>query len=159
MRPVYLIITLLLMSPAALAQSDEDRAAIDGALANWLAGWEQKDVELAVRNYSEDADFTNAFGMTRQGQDEIRDLLSEVFNFGFVMAGDTVYAPPALRFLTPEIALVRTSAEREGQLTAEGESLGVRRTIHLREFEKRDGEWMIVSHLISDARDTEGPDH
>ena len=159
MRFLFLTITLLIASPSAFAQTDEDRVAIEGALANWLAGWDDKNVELAVKDYSADADFTNAFGMTRRGQDDIRALLEQVFSFGFVMAGDTVYPPPEVRFLMSDVALVRTSAERTGQMTAEGESLGVRRTTHLRVFEKRDGRWLIVSHLISDARDTERPAH
>ena len=159
MRSFYLIIVLLLASPAALAQSDEDRAAIDSALQNWLAGWDAKDVDLAVRDYSDDADWTNAFGMTRRGREDIRAQLEFVFSLDFVMAGDTVYASPEVRFLNDDVALVRTSSERAGQMSPDGESLGVRRTTHLRVFEKRDGQWLIVSHLISDARDTENPEH
>jgi uncharacterized protein (TIGR02246 family) len=139
MRIFYIFVALLFAAPGALAQSDADRAAINGALANWLAGWERKDVDLAVTDYSEDADWTNAFGMTRRGREEIREQLEIVFALDFVMAGDTVYAPPEMRFLDENMALVRTRSSREGQLSPDGESLGVRRTKHLRVFEKRDG--------------------
>ena len=97
--------------------------------------------------------------MTRRGREEIEAILTEVFGLPFVMAGNTVYPPPEIRVLTETIALVRTEARREGQMAPDGESLGVRRTTHLRVFEKREGEWLIVSHLISDARDTERPAH
>lgn len=152
-------LALLGTPSAALTQDEQDSADIEDALGNWLQGWEQGDVELAVKDYSEDADFTNAFGMTRRGRADIRDLLNVVFSLDFVMAGDTAYSAPEVRFLSANIALVRTSAERQGQLTTDGESLGVRRTAHLRVFEKREGQWVIVSHLISDARDTERAEH
>ena len=159
MRIALIFLTMMVLSPAARAQDEKDRAAIEAALSNWLAAWETKDPALAARDYSADADWTNAFGMTRRGREEIEALLTEVFGLPFVMAGDTVYPPPEIRFLTETIALVRTEARREGQMTSDGESLGVRRTTHLRVFEKRKDEWLIVSHLISDARDTERPAH
>jgi len=55
--------------------------------------------------------------------------------------------------------VVLTQVEREGQKTPSGEDLGVRRTSHLRVLVKEAGQWRIVSHVISDARDPRAARH
>ena len=62
-----------------------------------------------------------------------------------------------IRF-TPRTRKSKWSAvniKRVGELT----TLGRMKPAGLAVFEKRDGTWVIVSHLISDARDTQAPRH
>lgn len=128
-----------------------DSSAIMAAVERWERGWEVYDPELAARDYSDDADWTNAFGMRRIGRDSIQSLLTEVFGVSAVTAGTTRYEYHDLDFLSPDIALLRSRAIREGQQLADG-TAPVRRIGHLRVFRKRAGEWLIVSHLIADER-------
>lgn len=151
---LFLSLGISLLSPAHASQ-DDDKAAIEQAIANWDKAWKVKDPALASRDYARDADWTNAFGMVRNGREEIEATLKEVFALPFVMAGDSTTADQDIRFLGQDTALVLTRVKRSGQLDPRNESIGLRQTSHLRAFSRIDGAWLIVSHLISDARSTE----
>lgn len=155
MRAVLLFLMLISLPFSTFADQKEDKAAIEQAIANWDHGWKIKDPALAARDYATDADWTNAFGMTRTGQAEIESTLKEVFALSFVMAGDSQTVKQGVRFLDSDTALVLSRVQRAGQLNTDGRELGTRQTSHLRVFSRIEGKWQIVSHLISDARSTE----
>jgi uncharacterized protein (TIGR02246 family) len=138
-----------------IAESTEDRKAIETAYDNWYTAWEKKDYKLAAQDYSDDAIWVNAFGMRRVGREEIEKTLKEVFAMDFVMAGESKTVEKTVKFIKPDVALVTSLIEREGQEMPSGEKMNTRKTSHLRVFVKSNGKWQIVSHLISDARDTE----
>ncbi|MHA7871526.1 MAG: YybH family protein, partial [Hyphococcus sp.] len=104
----------LAMAPAN-AQTDADKDAILATLSSWNEGWAQADASLAVQDYAEDVDWTNAFGDRFQGRDDLRQGLEFIFSLGFVMAGHTggnEYAD--ITFLSPDIALLRSKLVRKG---------------------------------------------
>ena len=150
-----LAICFACISVNAEQASETARPAIESAISNWDRGWEEKDPELAARDYSEDADWINAFGMAVTGRAEIEKVLARVFSYDFVMAGDSTTLQQDIRFPGCDTALVHTYRERTGQRNPDGSSLGIRKIHHLRVFALVDGNWQIVSHLISDARDRE----
>lgn len=133
--------------------------AIEAAIQQWNAGWKAKDAKLAAAAYSDDADWTNAFGFHKRGRAAIEAFLAEVFQLPFVMAASSDVAEQEIRLVSDDVALVRTRVERTGQLTPDGKPLGTRHTHHLRVFARRADKWLIVSHLISDARDPRSPEH
>ena len=144
----------ILLSGTALAQSEEDRAEILSTFDSWNQGWAESDVELAISDYAEDADWTNAFGDRFEGKAALREGLTFIFNLDFVMAGDSADNEfTDLRFLSEDIAIVRSKLVRTGQQFSNGEAMPDRQINHLRVYEKRDGRWYIVSHLISQARE------
>jgi uncharacterized protein (TIGR02246 family) len=136
---------------AQASATGADSTAVLAAIANWERGWEAYDATLASRDYSDDADWTNAFGMRQEGRDSIRALLQTVFQVPAVNAGSTRYEFHDLRFLSANVAMVRSRATRTGQELADG-TAEVRRINHLRVFRKANDRWQIVSHLISDER-------
>lgn len=142
---------------ASAPGSDADRAAISGVLDDWNQGWRVEDASLAAAGYSDDADFTNAFGFHRVGREAIREYLAEVFALDFVMAGVSADRSVDVRFIRDDVALVRTRRERTGQRMPDGSEMPTREITHLRVFRLEDDEWRIVSHLISDARETQRP--
>ena len=135
-----------------VSSSAADSAAIMSAMANWERAWQVLDPELAARDYTDDADWTNAFGMRRHGRDSIQAVLAQAFALPFVVAGETTYEYHDLRFLTSSVALLRSRAIRVGQQLPSGEVEEPRRTNHLRVFVRRGGQWQILSHLIGDER-------
>jgi uncharacterized protein (TIGR02246 family) len=141
------------------SRTTEDRAAIEKAVENWMAAWERKDPHLAVQDYAEDADWTNVFGVRCGSRAELEATLTQIFSSPFAMVGRDTVVGQELRFLRPDVVLVRTRVERHGQLMPSGEPMGTRHTTHLRVFERTEAGWKIVSHLISDARDHERPQH
>ena len=147
---------LLLCAPlAAGAQgrlTGPDSTEIVAAVQNWERAWAIRDAELASRDYTTDADWTNAFGMRRIGREEIHALLSDVFKLPFVMAGDTDYEYHDLRALSNDVALLRSRAIRTGQQLPDGTVEEPRRTNHLRVFVRSGDGWAISSHLIGDER-------
>jgi uncharacterized protein (TIGR02246 family) len=137
----------------------EDRAAIEKAVENWVAAWARKDAHLAVQDYAEDAHWTNVFGVRCRSRAELETTLTQIFSSPFAMAGRDTVVGQELRFLRPDVALVETRVERRGQLMPSGEPMGTRHTTHLRVFERTEAGWKVVSHLISDARDQDRPQH
>lgn len=137
------------------AQSNEpstnskDQKDIMQAIQNGIQGWEQKDVELATKDYAEDADWTNAFGDRYQGKQKLEEYIQFLFTLPTVMAGKTNYKYHDLKFIGSKVALVRSKSIRLGQQLDDGNPHGDRHINHLRVFEKREGKWLIVSHLIS----------
>lgn len=147
------------LMPGASAR-EQDEQAIAAVIETWNQGWKDKDAKLAASGYSDDADWTNAFGMPAKGRGEIEKVLAHVFGLPFVMAATQSQAKEQhIRFPTEDVALVRTEVERKGQKTADGQLLGTRQTHHLRVLSRTDEGWKIVSHLISDARDRARPRH
>lgn len=155
MRVKQLFFVAMVASPAGLqAQtiSAADSSAVYGAIDRWEEAWRIEDARLASLDYSDQADWTNAFGMRRIGRAAIQQLLEEVFELPFVMAGGTEYEYHDLTALSADIVLLRSRAIRTGQQLPDGTVEEPRRTNHLRVFERIAGEWKIVSHLIGDER-------
>lgn len=153
MRWCIAILILMTGTPSALAaQTPADRDAVMAVIERWNDGWISKDPELASRDYSENAFWMNAFGIERRGREEISKMLGEVFGLRVMADATSDVLGHDVRFLTENVATVVTRVDRSGQTTPSGEPLGTRRVSHLRVLQKRDGGWVIVSHLISDAR-------
>jgi uncharacterized protein (TIGR02246 family) len=138
---------------------EEDKTAIEQILERWNDGWRTKDARLAAQDYSDDADWTNAFGMQRKGRAEIEALLTDVFALPFVMAAQSKVIEQSVRFVSDDVAVVTSHVARQGQLTPSGEPLGIRNTSHLRVLLRSGGAWQIIGHLISDARNPERREH
>ena len=155
MKISYLAVLLIAFLPTdSKAQSDADRDAILKTFESWEQGWAQADASVAVKDYAEDTDWTNAFGDRFQGREALKDGLEFIFSLGFVMAGNSAgneYAD--IEFLSPDIAMVRSKLVRSGQERSTGEKMPDRHINHLRVYQKRDGRWLIVSHMISQAQE------
>ena len=105
---IPILVAVTLWPIGSLAQSDADRDAIMKTFDSWNQGWTQANADLAVQDYSEDTDWTNAFGDRFEGRNELRDGLAHIFSLGFVMAGtsaDNEFTD--IRFLSSDIAIVR----------------------------------------------------
>ena len=150
-----LILGLIMLIPVyALADAETDKQAILATFDAWNEGWQQRDVVRALTHYADDVDWTNAFGDRYQSRAELEQGLSFIFGLDFVMAGSSeTNAYTDIRFLSDAIAVVRSKLIRSNQETSEGVVMPARRINHLRVFEKRDGQWLIVSHLIAQEQD------
>ncbi|MDJ0654321.1 MAG: SgcJ/EcaC family oxidoreductase [Xanthomonadales bacterium] len=153
-RVLALLLALLYVSAPVLAQTEKDREDVLRIFDSWNQGWANRDVELAVQDYADDADWTNAFGDRFQGKPALTEGLRLIFGLDFVMAGDSAQNEyQDVRFLGPDTAVVRSKLVRSGQQRSTGELMADRHINHLRVLEKRAGRWLIVSHLISQAHE------
>ncbi|MDH3648542.1 MAG: hypothetical protein OEQ53_02610 [Saprospiraceae bacterium] len=128
-----------------------DELAINKSIENWDKAWETKNLELAVKNYADVTDWTNAFGDRVQSKVQLRKLLAIIFSMNFVMIGENNYEKNEIIFLNDSIATVRSKNIRKNQEWADGSKMADRHINHLRVYHKFDGEWLIVNHMISQA--------
>jgi uncharacterized protein (TIGR02246 family) len=131
-----------------------DQAAVGEVLMKLAAGFRGLDASGLDEIYADDADWTNAFGTTKHGRDEIVAYLEVLFADEHFGAGRLVGPPQvSVRFLGDDVAVVKTYIEREGQETVAGAQLPIRRNHSLKVLERRHGRWLIVSEMYMDARD------
>ena len=153
-RITLVVLAAALWSSTCAAETDADKAAILKTFDSWNQGWAESDAALAVSDYADDADWTNAFGDRFESKTDLLEGLEYIFGLGFVMAGDSAANEYTdIRFLGPEIAIVRSKLIRSGQRRSTGDEMPDRHINHLRVYEKREGRWLIVSHLISQAQE------
>lgn len=153
-RLILFLLIAALWSTNIGAQSEVDEEAILETFESWNRGWTEADADLAVQDYAEDADWTNAFGDRFEGRAALREGLAHIFSLGFVMSGDSAgneYNDVTL--LSQDVAMVRSKLVRSGQQTSTGEVMPDRHINHLRVYQRRNGRWLIVSHLISQAKE------
>ena len=150
MKRTFVLVGFLILAGTGQAQSDADEAAILATFESWNQGWATGDAAMAVQDYADDTDWTNAFGDRFQSRQTLQEGLEHIFSLGFVMAGQSAgneYAD--VTFLGPDIALVRSKLVRAGQETSTGETMPDRHINHLRVLQRRGNRWLIVSHLIA----------
>lgn len=136
--------------------SPEDQQAVGEVMMRVATAFRSLDASGLEVAYSYDADWTNAFGTTKKGAAEIAAYLERLFADPHFAAGKPVSPPQAtMRFVTDDVAVVKTYLEREGQQTSEGEQLPVRRNHSLKVLRREADGWKIVSDIYMDARDDE----
>ncbi len=140
-------------SQPTIMDKQVESAKILSTIDNWNAGWDKKDVELAIQDYAEKTDWTNAFGDRMQSKEELRQLLNEIFKMDFVMEGKDDYKNEGVDFLSDEIALLRSTNIRTGQKWSDGSLMKDRHIHHLRVYQKNENQWQIISHMISQANE------
>jgi len=148
------IIGVVASSVSAVDMPQDEREAVLKTLDSWEEGWRTKDAAAAVRDYADDCDWTNAFGDRFEGKEALEEGLEFIFGLDFVMAGQSEgNAFQDVTFLTSDVALIRSKLVRVGQETGTGEVMADRHVNHLRVLQKRHGRWVIVSHMISQAKE------
>ena len=155
---VFIILLCTISLTDAQQVQVTDSIEIISKIDDWNKAWDIKDPILAAKWYTDDADFTNAFGFNLIGKSAIEEYLTQVFQMDFVMAGKSEQTSIQLKFLSENVMLAISTISRKGQKMNDGTQLGDRRTTHHRVFTK-DGDWQITAHLISDARSIHKNDH
>jgi len=155
---LFLLIISGLSQVRAQAITSIDSIQIVQKVDDWNKAWKIKDPKLAAKWYSDNADFTNAFGFNLIGKAAIEEYLTRVFTMDFVMAGDSEQTSLKLKYISDNSVLVISTISRKGQKLSDNSELGPRSTTHHRLFQKTNG-WKIISHLISDARSIETDKH
>lgn len=132
----------------------EDRDAIADLLRRQQKAFVERDAELMRSIYVDDADWTNAFGRTLKGQDNIIAYLHELFADANFSAGKVVGEPEvSVRQVGEDTVAARIHTRIEGQRTVDGGTLPVRDNHSLKLIAQQpDGSWKIVSEIYMDAR-------
>lgn len=129
----------------------KDKSIIDKTISDWDKAWETKDVDLAIKHYTSQTDWTNAFGARVQSKEALESLLNRIFNMDFVMSGENNYGENEITFINDKTAVVRSQNIRKNQKWPDGSKMDDRIINHLRIYQKSDDIWLITDHLISQA--------
>ncbi|GAB4058087.1 YybH family protein [Catellatospora paridis] len=139
---------------AGFTGSPQDEDAIGAVMARLGHAFGSLSADGVADLYTADADWTNAFGTTRTGGAQIAAYLTELFADRHFAAGRPLGPPRAdIRFLSADVAVVKTYLEREGQQRADGSAMPVRRNFSLKAFVREPDGWKIASDMYMDARD------
>ena len=134
----------------------EDQQAVGEVMMKIAGAFRGLDATGVEELYSEDADWTNAFGTSKKGAAEIAEYLTRLFADEHFGAGKPVGPPQAsMRFVNGDVCVVKTYIEREGQETSSGQKQAVRRNHSLKVIRREADGWKIVSDIYMDARDDE----
>jgi uncharacterized protein (TIGR02246 family) len=140
--------------PGLEAMPDKDQEAIGTTLGDLLTGFSQRNADLLVGVYADDADWVNAFGSVKTGGPQIVEYLRGLFADANFDAGQPVAPPESrLRRLTDDVVIVSTHTKIGGQRLVGGGQIDLRDNFALHVLHRQpDGRWLIVSELFMDAR-------
>lgn len=148
--------TLLVASCAAAAPADlsKDEEAIKSTLMGVLQSIRTGNAEGLAELYTDDADFTNAFGTRLTGGPAIEEYMTGLYANEHFAAGELVGEPEvSVRPLGEGAVVAHVRTTIVGQETQDGGQLGERDTNSLHILEKQaDGAWLIAVQMFADAR-------
>lgn len=135
-------------------QAQKDRKAINQLMEQFYKGFSEKDAEMLDGLYTDDADWTNAFGHEETGNDAIIKYLQGLFADSSFAAGKII-SPPDITVLpiNEDAVMVKTFVKIKGQETVKGKVLPVRHNYSMKVLARQpDGAWLIMADMYMDAR-------
>lgn len=138
-----------------MTTTEADAEAIGDTLTRLAEAFARHDASLLQGVYTDDADWTNAFGTTLKGSDAIVAYLERLFADSRFAAGRLRGAPDMeLLPVADGVVVARTYAQIEDQGTADGGTIPLRRNFSLKVLRREpDGRWPIVADMYMDARE------
>jgi len=126
-----------------------DEAAIRQIIEEQTAASNRHDAQVWCKDFAEDAEFTNPFGMVFQGRRAIEKRHAEIFSGMFHEIRETV-SVRRVRFLRPDVAIVATDSEVTNYQSlppaiASSVTDGVFYSCATQTFVKDNGRWRIVA--------------
>jgi uncharacterized protein (TIGR02246 family) len=157
MKKTLLLCALLILVPmvcstqAESASQDED--ALKKVMRQWLDSFEKRDANLRNVLLTEDTVFINAFGLEREGKENVSAFWKELFATGTFDQSKLTITQEKIRFLRPEVAIVDRFEEVTGQVGPEtGKSLAPR-SVHLTFIlTKTSKGWLVAYYRAGDLR-------
>lgn len=136
------------------AHTSEDVAAIQKMVADAVDnGWGKLDVAAAVAEYTPGAYWINAYGIEKEGKEEIEKFLTRIFaGAGMRHRKQLPLVFKSIRFIHPDIALVHTLQGATDQLKSDGTPEGDRKSHVFRIMLKQDGKWLTDTFQVLDER-------
>ncbi len=136
------------------AASPEDAQALTEVLMQFGEAWGSSDAEAVAAVFTDDAEWTNSFGTTLRGADELATFLGRMFSefSDTTSAGEEMsYRPVSMRYVGDDAAIVHgMTRSTRGEARSGEDERRVRTTTVLA---KANGEWRIVHQMIMDERE------
>lgn len=144
------IVALLAIAAFGQAGSASDQAAIRAIVDHWRQTWDRFDASVLAGDYTENADWQNAFGVRKKGSAEIVAFVSAVVKRPTNQGRHTTWKDPEIRFVRPDVAIAYRDYQTGGNKSMDGKDAPERSTHSTWILVKDGGKWRIASQVISD---------
>jgi uncharacterized protein (TIGR02246 family) len=150
LRSCFLCVTLLwpaaILSALGLADQQAktaDEQAIHGVMDSFMDAWNHHDSKAWTALFTEDADFTNVFGVSASGRPDIEQFHANVFATIFKDSHQK-YTGIKIRFIRPDVAAVDVHWEMTGSTSPAGDPVPLRQGLLNFTMTKSHDQWQIV---------------
>ncbi len=126
-----------------------DQEAIRDVVAAFEDSWNRHDMEAFAELFTEDADFVNVVGLWWKGRSEIKQA-HETSHANMFKNSKLSISETSIRFLKPDVAVVRSEWELVGHTDPQGETLSPRKGILTNVVTEEGGRWVIVASQNTD---------
>lgn len=128
----------------------DEEAAIHRILDRFKEAFERRDAEIYAANFSEDADWENAFGGRARGRAQIREFIANVYP----LFRDSTQRVVDVRInrVAPDVFVVDVVRELTGIVNASGKPVPDRRVRTTQVLRAEQGEWEVVLFRAADLR-------
>ncbi len=127
----------------------DDNQQIENVVRAFSDCWNRHDMEAFAQLFAEDAEFVNVVGLWWKGREEIKRAHVATHATMFKNSRLTI-DKVAIRLVTPDVAVARSSWELSGHLSPAGEALPGRKGILMNLLARTNGIWKII-----DAQNTD----
>jgi uncharacterized protein (TIGR02246 family) len=142
---------------SAIQGTAEDEATIRTIVKHWQQSWESFDASVLAEDFTQDADWQNAFGVRIKGGAKIVEFVSKVVKRPGVQGRQTTWSEPTVRFVRPDVALAYRDYSTVGHKALNGQEMPQRNTHSTWVLTKDGGKWRIASQVISDDNGAGAP--
>lgn len=144
LRASLIIAGCLLLAQPAQAQSEADSADLEQLPQRFSAAWAAHDGARLARLMAEDVGFVTVGASWLQGRKDFETYHKRLLEGRFK---DSTITPieTRLRFLRPDLAIIRWSWRIEGDKDFDGTPRGPRFGLFTMVAEKRGAEWQVVA--------------
>lgn len=134
--------------------ADSAKEAIEQLLFKLESAFKNHDAEILREVYTDDVNWTNAFGNHIKGKEEVIQYLKGLFQEPRFTSGQLQGKPSAdVQIISDDVVVVNTYAEITGQKTTEG-NIPLRRNHSMKVLVKtQDNNWRIAAEMYMDARE------
>jgi uncharacterized protein (TIGR02246 family) len=139
------------------AASADNEAAVRAVVLHWQQSWENFDASVLQGDYTDDADWLNAFGVRIKGGAKIVEFVSRVVKRSNVQGRQTTWEEPVVRLVRPDVAVAYRDYKTVGHKTFDGTEMPLRTTHATWFLIKESGKWRITSQVISDDNAAAAP--
>lgn len=128
---------------------NDDRKQVENVILAFSDCWNRHDMEAFAQLFAEDAEFVNVVGLWWKGREEIKRAHVATHTTMFKNSR-LMIDKIAIRFVTPDIAIARSSWRLTGHLSPAGEVLPERKGILMNLVVRTSGKWKIIDSQNTD---------
>jgi uncharacterized protein (TIGR02246 family) len=126
-----------------VTERERDKTAVVAVVQRFVDDWNSHDMNALASVFSEDADFVNVIGQRWIGREAIKEA-NAAYHATMFKSSKLSVQDISVRFLKPDVAVLRCIPKLSGQLDAASNILPPRYTMLTFIMMKAGDEWIVV---------------